>query len=53
MDDEILLMDSWILIGDFLEGRGRKFGTLISINRNVKLLYHRYGLGSRHMDTLP
>lgn len=44
MDDGILLIQSELLIGDFLEGRGGRFGILNSINRNVKQLYHRYGI---------
>ena len=43
-DDEILLVNSFMLIRRFIEGRSGKFGILKSIQRHVKQLYYRYGI---------
>ena len=43
-DNEVLLIDSLMLIMKFIEGRGGKIGIKTSILRNVKQLYHQYGI---------
>ena len=43
-DDEILLVNSFMLIRRFIEGRGGKFGIQKSIQCHVKQLYYRYGI---------
>ncbi len=43
-DEELLLVDCFMLILKFFKGRGGKIGIQNSILRHVKFLYHRYGI---------
>ena len=43
-DEELLLVDCFMLILNFIKGRGGKIGIQNSILRHVKQLYHRYGI---------
>jgi hypothetical protein len=43
-DEEIILVDSFMLISKFIKGRGGKFKIQGSINRRVHWLYHKFDI---------